>query len=184
MSSELQHWRVVRAETVFNASPWFSVDKQVLELPEGRIIDGYYRIEQRDFVSIVPVRADGLILGLWRYKHGPQCVNLGVPAGIVELGEEALAAAQRELAEECALASAQWKSLGSFCMDGNRSGQHCHIFAALNCEATAPRDSDDLEEARPSWLSRAEWQAHLENGDVATAGAALAIMRFLSQERD
>jgi ADP-ribose pyrophosphatase len=180
MQRDLEPWKLLRPEPVLAVPPWFVVEKQTLELPGGRIVEDYYRIDQRDFVSIVPVRADGLILGLWHYKHGPKRINLGVPAGVIEHGEAPLAAGQRELAEECALVASRWQALGSFCMDGNRSGQQCHLFVARDCETTTPGDSDDLEEARLVWLTREEWRQHLDRGDVATAGAALAVMRYLS----
>ena len=163
-----------KRELVLECPPWLSLWRETIRLPDGREIDDYFQLEQRDYVEVVAWR-DGKVFGLWRYKHGPRRVNLGLPAGYLEIGEDALAAARRELHEEAGLASEHWRSLGSYCIDGNRSQAQAHIFVAHDCQPLAARPSDDLEVQVGEWLTPQQWSEHLAAGRVATLGAAMAV---------
>ena len=176
----LAPWKVQRRDLVLEIPPWFAVFREELLLPDGRIVNDYYQIDQPDFVSIVAVNAMREALGLWRYKHGPRCVNLGVPAGYLKLGEDPLTGAKRELMEECALNARKWTLLGSLAVDGNRSQMRAHIFLAEELEPTEEVYSDDLETAVPVWLTLSAWREHLSSGDIKTMGAATALMWAIS----
>jgi ADP-ribose pyrophosphatase len=170
---KVPQWQVLKRRLVFDC-PWLSLWRETIRLPDGREIDDYYQLEQRDYVVIAPWR-NGKVLGLWRYKHGPRCVNLGLPAGYCERNENASDAARRELQEEAGLASDNWQQLGSYCVDGNRSGACAHIFVAHDCRSVETRASDDLEEQIRQWLTPQQWREHLIEGRVATLGAAMAV---------
>jgi len=170
----LQPWQVLKRELVIDCSPWLSLWRETIRLPDGREIDDYYQIEERNYVVIVAWQ-NGKVLGLWRYKHGPCRVNLGLPAGYLEKDENALAAAQRELREEAGLTSPNWQHLGSYCVDGNRSQAQAHIFVALDCRFVEACVSDDLEEHIGEWLTPQQWAEYLATGTVATLGAAMAV---------
>ena len=175
-ASGLTPWKVKKRDLVFEISPWFAVFREEVLLPDGRVVQDYYQIDQPDFVSIVAVNTKQEALGLWRYKHGPRCVNLGVPAGYLKPGEDPLTGAKRELVEECALNAKKWTLLGSLAVDGNRSQMRAHIFLAEGLEPTTAVYSDDLETAVPVWLTTSAWRKHLSNGDIKTMGAATAMM--------
>lgn len=130
---------------------------------------------------MVTIDKEGRILGLWRYKHGPRRVNLGLPAGYLEKGEFALDAAKRELREEVALTARRWRKLGAFCLDGNRSQARCHIYVALEPRPAPPVTSGDWEESQAVWLDPAGWQRALQAGQVATLGIATAILLGLRE---
>jgi len=170
----LQAWQVLKRELVRECPPWLSLWRETVRLPDGREIDDYYQLEQRDYV-VIAAWQNGKVLGLWRYKHGPRRVNLGLPAGYLERGEHPLGAAQRELREEAGLASANWQRLGSYCIDGNRSAACAHIFAAHDCRSIEARPSDDLEQHVAEWLTPQQWAEHLAAETVATLGAAIAV---------
>jgi ADP-ribose pyrophosphatase len=171
---QLKAWQVLKRELVLECPPWLSLWRETIRLPAGREIDDYYQLEQRDYVVIAAWR-DRKVLGLWRYKHGPRRVNLGLPAGYLEMGEDALTAARRELHEEAGLASEDWRHLGSYCVDGNRSQARAHFFVAHDCRFIERRASDDLEEQIGEWLTPKQWSENLAAGRVATLGAAMAV---------
>ncbi len=171
---QLQEWQVLRREPVLERPPWLSLWRETIRLPDGREIGDYYQIEQRDYVEIAAWR-NGKVLGLWGYKHGPRRVTLGLPAGYLEAGEDALAAARRELQEEAGLASGDWRLLGTYCIDGNRGPARAHICVAQDCRPTEARPSDDFETKAGQWLTPQQWGEHLAAGKVATLGAAMAV---------
>ena len=174
ITTRLHAWEVLSRQLLFDCCPWLSLWRETVRLPDGQQIDDYLQVEQRDYVEIEAWQ-DGKVLGLWRYKHGPRCVNLGLPAGYLESGEDALEAARRELQEEAGLASEHWRCLGSYCVDGNRSQARAHIYAAHHCRSIAARPSDDLEAHVGEWLTPQQWRQHLAEGNVSTLGAAIAV---------
>ena len=173
----LQPWKIVESRSVFRAGPWFEVFRQQLALPDGRVVDDYYRIDAGDYVEILAMDSSHHLLGMWRYKHGAGRVNLGLPAGYLQAGETPLAAGRRELAEECGLASDDWETLGAFAVDGNRGCGNAHFLLARCCGPARERPpSDDLEECRQVWLSLDDWSRLLRQGRVGTLGAAAAVL--------
>jgi ADP-ribose pyrophosphatase len=147
---QLQEWQALQREPVLECLPWLSLWQETIRLPDGREINDYYQLEQRDYVEIVTWQ-NGKVFGLWRYKHSPRRVNLGLPVGYLETDEDALAATRRELHEEAGLASDNWQQLGSYCIDENRGQARTHICVTHNCRSIEARPSDDLEEEIGEW---------------------------------
>ena len=172
--TRLDAWQVLKRELVLEFPPWLSLWRETVRLPDGRQVDDYYQFEQSDYV-LVAAWQNGKVFGLWRYKHGPRRVNLGLPAGYLESGEDAISAARRELREEAGLASDHLQHLGSYCIDGNRSPACAHIVVADDCYFVEPGPSDDLEEQIGEWLTPLQWREYLAAGRVATLGAAVAV---------
>jgi len=171
---QLQEWQVLKRECVLECPPWLSLWRETIRLPDGREIGDYYQIEQRDYVEIAAWQ-NGKVFGLWGYKHGPRRVTLGLPAGYLEAGEDALAAARRELHEEAGLASENWQLYGSYCIDGNRGQARAHICVAHDCRSIEARPSDDFEVKIGQWLTPQQWGENLAAGCVATLGTAMAV---------
>jgi ADP-ribose pyrophosphatase len=172
---ELHVWEVMHRRQVVNAAPWLQLWVETVRLPDGRLINDYYTLEQADFVAIFALAEAHRVLGIWHYKHGPRRVNLGLPAGYVMLGESPLLAARRELREETGYQADSWQLLGSFTVDGNRGCGQAHIYLARGLHVVADPDPDDLEEIRLELLSLHDLRLYLQAGKVATLGAAAAI---------
>ena len=69
-----------------------------------------------------------------------------LPTGAVERGEEPLAAAQRELAEETGLRAESWTALGAYPLSPGISSQVSHIFLArgLSQGAATPEGTEQI----------------------------------------
>ena len=182
MASELpghKGWIVRGEELLLEASPWLTVTRQVIELPDGRLIDDYYQVRSPSYVEVVPVDPQGRVLVLWRYKHGARRSSMGFPGGYIESGESADRAAKRELQEECALQSSDWSELGACCIDGNRGTAEVHIFIAWGCTEAEVIPTDDLEAGDALWIGPKELRVHLEEGRFCTLGAYAAALLAL-----
>ena len=84
---ELQCWEIVYRQRVLDASPWLQLWTETVRLPDGRLVNDYYRLEQPDYAVVFAVTDAEQVIGLWRYKHGPRNINLGLPAGYLMPGE-------------------------------------------------------------------------------------------------
>ncbi|PCJ71745.1 MAG: NUDIX hydrolase [Rhodobiaceae bacterium] len=139
-------WTVEEREQVYCNDHGISVSRQVVQLPNGDIIPDYFQIALPDFVTIVAVTDRREVLAIRQYKHGVGRVALTLPGGGIELGEEPLAAAERELLEETGYTSDAWTSLSHFILGGNQHIASSHMFFADNCRQVAEANSGDLEE--------------------------------------
>lgn len=162
---DLKPWRVLETRQLLDRSPWLSVFAETVETPEGRVVDSYYRVEQSDYAVIHAQTPDGLTLILRQYKHGARRVSPTFPAGGINKGEDPLEAARRELREETGYEAAEWRSLGSYVVQGNQHGCTCHMFQALGAVKVAEPDSGDLEEMRLELFTRDDLKAAFEAGE-------------------
>lgn len=172
-------WHTRSEQELLCARPWFRVVQQEVALPSGRVIDDFYRIEMPDFASVLAKRADRRIVLVRGYKHGIGEETLLPPAGLIESGEEPLAAAQRELLEETGYESDSWQALGAFVVDANRHCGRMHLFLALNAKQVAAPRVDETEDLQTELMSSSELQSAIRNGEFKNlAGLATAVMCF------
>lgn len=172
-------WVVRRSRSLLDASPRLKVWVDDVTLPDGRQIDNYYQLWQPDYAVILPVvdiaDENPICLTLRRYKHGVRRVNVGLPAGSLESGESAEAAARRELLEETGCTARRWMALGNHAVDGNRGLGRAYLFLALGVEKVQEPVVDDLEEIQIEFTRLLDLEKALLDGEVATLGAAAGI---------
>lgn len=155
-------------------------------LPDGREVDGFLWVRTRDFVAMVAVTDGDQVVLVRSYKHGTRTVSLAVPAGYLEAGEEPLAAAKRELAEETGYASDDWSSLGRYVVDGNYGVGTAHLYLARGARKVAEPASGDLEDMEVVVASRDEVSEYVRRGEVVqlASAAAIALGLLELQRRD
>lgn len=95
-------------------------------------------------VALVVVDGDEIVL-VRQHRPGANGLVLEVPAGKLEDGETTEAAADRELAEECGLAVAEWREIGSFWAAPEYSTERVTVLAGV-CSGPAEATGDDDEE--------------------------------------
>jgi ADP-ribose pyrophosphatase len=154
------------------------VGDERVELPDGRIVDGFLWVKTREFAIVVAITPDGQVILERSYKHGPRRVAIALPAGYLEDGETASDAARRELLEETGYEADEWTSLGSFTVDGNYGVSTEHAFLATNARRVREaggQGHDDLEEIELLTLPLSEAMALVKRGDVAQLSSAAAL---------
>jgi ADP-ribose pyrophosphatase len=177
----LKAWQVLRRRELLDGSPWLRVWAEDVRLPNGTVIEGFYKLEMPDYVVVVPMCDDGVVVQRM-YKHGPGGIGLHVPAGYIETGEEPLAAAQRELLEETGCSADDWTYLGRLTNDGNRGSGAGHFFLARDVHKTGKPIKDELEVATVETISLDQLVEAVLGGEVpllSIAGAVgLAVMKL------
>jgi len=113
----------------------------------------------------------------WRHPIGRALWEL--PAGTRDHpGEEPVATAGRELAEEVGVAAAEWRDLGAWPLAPGYSSEVMHFFLATGI-SESPGTADDDEQLECHWYTPTEAVALVADGgaDIKTI-AGLAIAGF------
>jgi ADP-ribose diphosphatase len=178
-------WRTLARRVLLRRPPWFEVGEEDVELPDGKVIEGFSWIKMREFAIVVPITADDRTILMRSYKHGVRAVSLSLPAGYIEDGEEPLAAARRELLEETGNVADEWIPLGRYVIDGNYGSGAMHAFLARGARQVQAPDSGDHEEQELLVMPFDEAIDRLARGEVAQLSTAGALgLACLARERE
>jgi ADP-ribose pyrophosphatase len=95
---------------------------------------------------------DGSVVVVRQPRAGAGGDTVELPAGCLEPGEDARAAAARELREECSLAAAEWRWLGEFWAAPDYSTEWVTAFEAtgLRAQPGSPAPDEEITVARLS----------------------------------
>lgn len=176
-------WKTLSKQVVFEQAPWVKLEEHQIELPDGKVLEKWVWIDTPDFVIVVAVDEGERFLVFEQTKYASPGVTLAPVGGYIQPGEEALAAAKRELLEETGCVAEEWISLGSFMTDANRGNGNGYYFLAKKSRKTDQITlSDDLEEQRLLSFSAAELQEALDQNRVKIitwqAAFSMALQRF------
>lgn len=169
-----EKWQVLGREVVLD-HPFLRVTMEQVRLPDGRVISDWPIVAARDYVNVVVTNEAGQVMIVEGYKHGPGRSSWQVVGGYLEVGEEPLQAAQRELLEETGYASDDWQHLGSFVVDANRRVGVGHFYLARQARPVTTANHNDLEQFAVKWLSVAEVAAGLGSGRVMVISYAINL---------
>jgi 8-oxo-dGTP pyrophosphatase MutT (NUDIX family) len=177
----MHDYEVVTSETAFTGAV-IDVRSDVVSMPGGAT-------GRRDVVvhpgavAVVALREDEVLL-VTQYRH-PVGRHLDeVPAGLLDVGgESALAAAQRELAEEAGYAARTWHVLLDLLTSPGMTDEAIRVFLARDL-ITVPREIQEHEELEMTvrWepldaAVRAALAGELENAAAVAGVLAAAAAR-------
>jgi ADP-ribose pyrophosphatase len=114
--------------------------------------DGHEReiVVHRGSVAIVAVDDEHCVTLVRQLREPVRRQLLELPAGTIEPGEDPLAAAKRELAEEAGLHGGRWSKLGSFFTTPGFCNERMDVFLAEQVEhgAASPESDESFEFVR------------------------------------
>ncbi|MDO6678698.1 ADP compounds hydrolase NudE [Shewanella sp. 10N.286.52.C2] len=157
----------------------FQIEQLHLKFSNG-IERQYERMSggSRGAVMIVPVHQGQFLLAK-EYAAGTDNYELGFPKGLIDPGEEAVEAANRELQEEIGFASRKLTLLKELSLAPGYFASKMQIFIAEELyESRLEGDEPEPIEVIPWALG--EWQALLDNTDFSESRSVSAL--FLAQQ--
>jgi ADP-ribose pyrophosphatase len=122
-----------KSGTIVLSTPWFEIEEMALGSEADGKAKPYYRMNTADGVMIVPRTRDGSIICVKQFRPAIGEWTLELPSGGIDDGENAGAAAARELTEETVYVAGLLHPLGSGRLMANRLNARQHIFFAENC---------------------------------------------------
>ncbi len=166
----MHQWKTLKKEIILDHSKYLKVEKHTIELPDGTIIDNWPWIASPDYVLVLPLTDRKTLFLFCQTKYAVQGTSLAPIGGYLERGEDALAAAKRELREEMGCEASEWIPLGSYPNNGNHGGGNGNLFLALHTHKIGEPIIDDLEEIELVELSIEEVEQKLLQREVKVMG--------------
>ncbi|HJQ28472.1 MAG TPA: NUDIX hydrolase [Rubrobacter sp.] len=165
-------------------TPYFSLRSDRLRLPDGGIKDPYYVIERPDAAIIFPLTAGGEVILVRQYRPPLEGMELGLPAGLVEEGEDPEAAARRELSEETGYTGGEWEPLGSLASSPSLKNNWAYLFLARGVEETTEPDPDEHELVEVVRVPVVELLDLVRAGKIVSSSGVAAVMLALQRLRE
>ncbi|MGA2478458.1 MAG: NUDIX hydrolase [Spirochaetia bacterium] len=137
-----------------------------------------------DWVTVIPVLSGGngeeILLMVRQYRHGAEIITTEFPAGLVDPGEEPLAAAARELEEETGYRAGRMTLLGRVRPNPAFMNNWFSTYLAEDLVRVGDLSLDDTEELQPLTLSRAELARRIGSGELVNS---LTLVSYFLWER-
>jgi len=138
-------------------------------------------LEAHDWVNVVAVTTEGKIVLVRQFRYGINEFSLEVPGGVIETGEDPVAAGVRELAEETGYAGGTARLLGSVHPNPAIQNNRCHAVLVEGVACTQQLDWDTDEEIEVSTVPVEEAIRLACNGSITHSLSLCALMLFMAQ---
>jgi len=172
---------LLQRETVFDGKVW-NVVRDRVRFGDGELVREY--VQHTGAVAVLAVDAEERVLLINQYRQPIASRDWEIPAGLLDVpGEDPLAAAQRELAEEVDLEASDWSDPLVFHTSPGGSDEVLHVYEARGLRATPAFDRTDEEaEIVLRWAPLDEvvdavFDGRLRNGILIQAVLAASVRR-------
>lgn len=171
---------VVRSSEVVHHGMVWDVRRDEVELGDGQTVTREV-IAHTGAVGVIVLDDQDQVLLLRQYRHPVRSYLWEPPAGLLDVpGEDALACAQRELAEEAHLTAARWWTLADFYLTPGASEESFRCYLARD-PAPVPdgeRHTGEGEERdMPTvWLPLSEARELVLTGRLHNPSAVVGIL--------
>ena len=167
-------WRTLGREYVYR-SPWCSFRVDGVELPSGQAIE-YGVLESGGFAAVVAVTGGGDVVLVRQWRQPLGVFTLELPSGGVEVGEEAVEAARRELLEEAGYRAEGLERLTSVHTSTGRSTEVGHVFRCLAVKDGRGPAPEPTEFIRVVEVPFGEALGMVRDGHISDAATVLGLL--------
>jgi ADP-ribose pyrophosphatase len=168
-------WQRISSKKLME-TPYFALRSDGYRLPDGAVKDPYYVVERPDAAIIFPLTASGEVVLVRQYRPPLGRMELGLPAGLVERGEDPEAAARRELAEETGFGGGEWESLTALASSPSLKDNWAHLFLARGVEKTTSPDLDEHERVEVATVPVGQLTGMVFSGEIFSSSGVAAVM--------
>jgi 8-oxo-dGTP pyrophosphatase MutT (NUDIX family) len=176
----MRKWTVRSTRTLLQRPPWLRVEEQDVELLNGQTIEGYLLTPIPEVCMVFALTRDQRVLFVEQYKHGAGTTMWDLPAGYLDEDEAPLTCAQRELEEETGYLAEDWRYLGGWLIDPNRTAARFHYFLALDAEPDDQQHLDVTEEIEIHRVPLSDLSSVLTAGRVESLASLAGITTGLA----
>ncbi len=162
-------------------TPIFRVRQDTATHPESGHTGDYVVLESPDWVNVVAITAEGEVILVRQWRHGTRSVEVEIPAGLVEPGEDPLVTAARELQEETGYVPAAVRLLGQVAPNAAFQDNTCYTVLATGCRRLAETAFDPGEDIEVEVVSVARLWELLDAGTLRNGMVLCGLLWWLRQ---
>jgi ADP-ribose pyrophosphatase len=176
--AEVGRWERLSSEKLME-TPYFALRSDKLRLPDGVVKDPYYVIERPDAAIVFPLTEVSEVVLVRQYRPAIGRVELGLPAGLVEVDEEPEKAARRELQEETGYAGGEWESLGAVASSPSLKDNWAHLYLARGVQRAGSQQPDDYERLEVVLVPVGKILAEVRASNIVSSSGVAAVLLAL-----
>ena len=135
-------------------------------------------IQAPDWVNVVALTTEGHIVLVRQFRYGIDDFSLEIPGGVIDAGEDPVAAGLRELREETGYTGSSAKLLGTVRPNPAMQSNRCHFVFVAQAEKTHDLEWDPDEELQVTTLPVADVLALARSGGIDHSLVLNALMLF------
>ncbi|MEV8170689.1 NUDIX hydrolase [Microbacterium sp. NPDC077486] len=175
---------VLSSDLVYEGYVW-DVRSDRVRYGDGEIVRQY--VAHPGAVAILALDDEGRVLLIQQYRHPIRHRDWELPAGLLDIeGEEPMAAARRELAEEADLVAAHWEPLVSSWTTPGGNDELIRVFLAtgLSAAETAHDREDEEADIRLAWVPLDDAVAGVMAGRLRNGILSIGVLAAAQRLRD
>jgi ADP-ribose pyrophosphatase len=168
---DIQKWKILQTDIAFD-NEWCKVNKDIVELPSGKIIDDYFVHLRPEVVLTFPVTSDNKVIMVRQYKHGAKEILLEFPGGIFDPAEESPPdAALREMREETGYHSDDITELTVVYDNPTKDTNRIFLFLARNVQKRFDTEFDTTEDIETVEVPLSEIPTLIKERKIVVTGS-------------
>ena len=156
----------------------FRVDRGWFRHPGRQVTHDFFVIESTDWVNTIGVTGAGEIILVNQYRFGSQACSWEIPGGLIDAGEDPIAAGRRELLEETGFGGGEARLLGSVRPNPALQNNWCHFVWVDGVTPQAELAWDEHEEIECVRLPVAEVLTRARTAQIDHALTLAALFLF------
>jgi ADP-ribose pyrophosphatase len=135
-------------------------------------------IDAPDWVNVIAVTTDDRLVMVNQFRYGTDDFSWEIPGGVIDLGEDPVAAGLRELAEETGFTGGAARLLGTVNPNPAIMSNRCHLVLVEGVSRTQELDWDPDEELEVATLPVDEVYAWAHSGRITHSLVLNALLLF------
>ena len=161
----MNKWNILGRDRLLSTGV-FSVERLRCRHPAKGIVHSFYLLDTPDWINVIAITEDDRVIMVRQHRLGTDEFTLETPAGLMNSGEEPLAAALRELREETGYSAGEIIPLKSLSANPAILSNYIHFFLATNCRKTGGQELDPSEDIDVELVEMDRIPGMIEDGSI------------------